>query len=415
MWASIGSGIMRAARGAGNFLARGAVRDPMNVGSAALFGLPLVVSSAQVRTPQWGARQYEVGNLARGRLSPGAASEMTGEQFKGASMKLASSVLSNDDLLESLRVYGQLEKQANEKIAARKGRAAADIADQLVRAMGLEVSHVGPPASSSAARATRGGVSERLAKNLSDAQEAEKIHLMQAKNMREEQKAIREAAQELRAAQAQGWQGAEEVRRAEAQGWGRSREAREAEKARREAEQLNLSKQEELRKQEAHKWQQSREQREAERHEKEMKKWTPGQLLMAGLGIGSAATLVGAGTTAVGHAAGLAQEKIRSLGSNDRFNSMLKVDPSLREEPKARAYFQILDRASPYISSEPYLAAATVQQMVNTPSLSSSGVPAIRPEQLTQILKAEQARQETRFPFMGRKDPSLKDIASLGG
>ena len=334
-------------RRTGRFLRDAAVKDPFNVGSAAIFGIPSVLSAARISTPEYMARDYQGRQIAAAGLSPRAARSLgIGNQSYGDTMKISSSVLSNADIQESLRIYRSLEKSA-----ASKGRTASQLADQLVRAMGLEVSHFGEaaPAAARAAKQSDGGVVARMQRNLDSAENA------RVQNQRDLV----------------------------------------------EAKKLELL--------------ESRERREQELHEKEMRKWTPGQLLMAGLGIGSAATLVGMGSTAVGHAAGLAHEKVRELGADKRYSQMLKVDPSLKEEPHAKAYFQILDRASPYIASEPYLAAATVQQMVSTPSLTSSGVPAIRPEMLSQLLKTEQARQETRFPFIGRKDPSLKDIAALGG
>lgn len=142
----------------------------------------------------------------------------------------------------------------------------------------------------------------------------------------------------------------------------------------------------------------------------------PAKILAAGLALGGASAVIGAGTHLAGHGVGLAQEKFRAVTQDKRFKAMTKVDPSLRNNPKARTYFGIIDRASPYIAGEPYLAAATVQQLLSTPSLSEEGVPSIQPKMLNEILNTEKVRQETRFPFMSKKDKtSLRDIASFGG
>jgi hypothetical protein len=152
---------------------------------------------------------------------------------------------------------------------------------------------------------------------------------------------------------------------------------------------------------------------EAEKHLKDMRQWSPRQLATAGLALGATAAAVGAGVHLLGQGAGVASEKIRSLRTPHRFKEVTKIEPSLKDNPLAPKYFALLERASPYIASEPYLAAATLQQMLNTPSINDGGVPAIQPKMLQEILKTEEARQGTRFPFLQR-DVDLRNVPMLG-
>lgn len=157
----------------------------------------------------------------------------------------------------------------------------------------------------------------------------------------------------------------------------------------------------------------ARELRESAKHEKDMRQWSPKALAMAGLALGSTAAAVGAGSHGVSHGVGVLQEKARGLTANKRFQEVVKVQPSLAQHPLAPKYFEILDRASPYIASEPYLAAATVEQMLHTPGISDNSVPPVPPKMLQEILRTEEARQGTRFPFQQR-DVNLRDVALLG-
>lgn len=156
--------------------------------------------------------------------------------------------------------------------------------------------------------------------------------------------------------------------------------------------------------------------RDEELHSKNMRKWSPRQLVAAGLGLGGAAAVVGAGSHAMGYGTGVAQEKVRSFTGGKRYNAMLHEEPSLAEHPMARKYFDVLDRASPYLAGEPLLAAAAVSSMVNTPTLSdNSRVPSVQPRIIQELLNTEGVRQKTRFPMLNNKETSFKDVAMLGG
>lgn len=112
----------------------------------------------------------------------------------------------------------------------------------------------------------------------------------------------------------------------------------------------------------------------------------------AGLGLAAAGTIVALGQQGVAVGAGKLGDMLHARKQTGQFNDMLKVDPSLKEEPKAKAFFGVLFRASPYLAGEPELAASAVKSMVNYPEGTDTKV--------EQLLKAEQLHQGTRHPFL---------------
>lgn len=142
------------------------------------------------------------------------------------------------------------------------------------------------------------------------------------------------------------------------------------------------------------------------------------------VGIGALLSLGGAAAGAVQqggqHFVGKMTETAQEKSRHKRYKAMLKADPTLKEEPDAPKFFALLDRASPYVASEPYVAAATIQSMVATPSLRHGGAPAVTPRMIQEILQTEAARQATRFPLfnttganMGQN--ALKTLLQAGG
>ena len=116
--------------------------------------------------------------------------------------------------------------------------------------------------------------------------------------------------------------------------------------------------------------------------------------------LAAVSTALGVGSTLGGHVMGKAYEGIRAGDRPQRFRAMLKAEPSLKKERYARTYFNVLDRASPYIAGEPFIAAATVRSMIETPSLIDGGVPSVGPKMMKEIMDAEESRQKSRFhPF----------------
>lgn len=113
--------------------------------------------------------------------------------------------------------------------------------------------------------------------------------------------------------------------------------------------------------------------------------------LLFGMGTGAA----GAATAGAAYGAGKLTEMAHSSGRNRRFEAMLKADPSLKRDPKTRSYFNILDKASPYIAGEPHVAASTVRTMIESPEGYGAA-----PRMMRDILGVESERQKTRFPML---------------
>jgi hypothetical protein len=121
-------------------------------------------------------------------------------------------------------------------------------------------------------------------------------------------------------------------------------------------------------------------------------------------------------TQAVGSSGGVvahkAMNQTRLVNREKQYKKMLKADPSLKQEPMSRTFFNTLHKASPYIAKEPFVAAATVRSMLETPSASFGGPPMVSPKQLKELLETEKARQETEFPLFRKGMPSAGSMPS---
>jgi hypothetical protein len=119
--------------------------------------------------------------------------------------------------------------------------------------------------------------------------------------------------------------------------------------------------------------------------------------LAGGIGLGAA----GAMTAGTAYGIGKATEAARGATRGRRYKKMLKADPSLRNNKMTRSYFNVLDKASPYIAGEPQVAAATVRSMLEAPE----GY-ALHPKYMRDVLGVEESRQKTRFPVL--RAPTFK-------
>jgi hypothetical protein len=121
-----------------------------------------------------------------------------------------------------------------------------------------------------------------------------------------------------------------------------------------------------------------------------------------GLGLGVGAKLGDYGISS-------ALAKSRTRNERKYYNNMMKIDPGLRKEPGAREMFRVVNRASPYLASEPIIAAATVRSMLESPALDE--------RKLQQLLTTEKLRQETEIPWSGSgrgMGQMPKDLAMIG-
>lgn len=122
--------------------------------------------------------------------------------------------------------------------------------------------------------------------------------------------------------------------------------------------------------------------------------------------VGSVGMGLGVGTQVGSYGVSKLMSRGRTRNEKRFYGDMLKADPGLRREPGARGMFNIVNRASPYLASEPIIAAATVRSMLDSPALDE--------RKLQQLLTTEKLRQDTEFPWRNSgKETALKDAATL--
>lgn len=125
------------------------------------------------------------------------------------------------------------------------------------------------------------------------------------------------------------------------------------------------------------------------------------KMFAAGAALSAGAATAGAGSMGVSTAIGKGQEALHKSKRDKHFSDMLKADPSLKTSPKAKAFFNVLHQASPFIATEPHVAAATVRSMIEAPE----GY-ALHPKFMKDVLDIEEKRQKTRYP--GLRAPTLR-------
>lgn len=133
--------------------------------------------------------------------------------------------------------------------------------------------------------------------------------------------------------------------------------------------------------------------------------------LTAGAVLTAAGAAMGLGATGVAAGAGKISDTVHAATLNKDFKAMLKADPTFRgeDEKKAKQYFGILHRASPYLAGEPMLAASTVRGMMEYGHAPG--------DQLVKgILDTESKYQDTRHPFLKPKLPTMPmGMNNVGG
>lgn len=142
----------------------------------------------------------------------------------------------------------------------------------------------------------------------------------------------------------------------------------------------------------------------------------PMTIFGAALALGAAGAVVGAGQVAASEGITSLQELGRKAGRTRQYTAMLKADPTLKEAKKSRTYFNVLHRASPFLASEPVLAAATVRSMVDAPPLTEGGLPFVTTKQVGDILNVEMSRRNIRAPGKAFQPTKATDvIGAVGG
>ncbi|MEC8306428.1 MAG: hypothetical protein VXZ72_01015 [Chlamydiota bacterium] len=138
---------------------------------------------------------------------------------------------------------------------------------------------------------------------------------------------------------------------------------------------------------------------------KVLNKLSPELLKQMGM-IGAVGLGLGAGTQLGSYGISKMVARGRTRNEKKHYGAMIKADPGLRREPGAREMFNIVNRASPYLASEPTIAAATVRSMLDSPALDE--------RKLQQLLTTEKLRQETEFPWRASgKESTLRDVATM--
>ena len=136
-----------------------------------------------------------------------------------------------------------------------------------------------------------------------------------------------------------------------------------------------------------------------------LNKLSPELLKRMGM-LGAVGLGLGAGTQLGSYGISKMVAKGRTRNEKKHYGAMIKADPGLRREPGAREMFNIVNRASPYLASEPTIAAATVRSMLDSPALDE--------RKLQQLLTTEKLRQETEFPWRASgKESTLRDVAMM--
>ncbi len=121
----------------------------------------------------------------------------------------------------------------------------------------------------------------------------------------------------------------------------------------------------------------------------------PVSLFMAGALLSAGAGAAGAGGQLASHLVGKGTEGVHKAQRDRHFKKVLKADPGLKREKMARPYFNVLHKASPYIATEPHVAAATLRAMIEAPEGYGTA-----PEMMRSVMQVEEGRQKTRFPAL---------------
>ncbi len=120
------------------------------------------------------------------------------------------------------------------------------------------------------------------------------------------------------------------------------------------------------------------------------------QLLLLGAGLAAAAEGVGAVRSAISAGVNKVKDHSHERSQGSRWAAVVKVDPTLAKNPDGRKAFNIIDRASPYLGSEPTAAASLTRRILNTSRMSETGGLEVDPKELQSILNIEKTRTDTR-------------------
>ena len=133
-----------------------------------------------------------------------------------------------------------------------------------------------------------------------------------------------------------------------------------------------------------------------------LKNMGPFQKLLLGAG---AATAIGVGSQLARYGVSSGVEKAHARKRPHQYRAMVKMDPDLGRNPRAREVFNVVHRASPYVGAEPVISAAVVRSILDSPALDE--------RKFKSILDLERAHQDTRHPWAKEKGVDAKGIGEI--
>ena len=138
-------------------------------------------------------------------------------------------------------------------------------------------------------------------------------------------------------------------------------------------------------------------------------------ILAFGAAAAGVGTLLGLGEEGIRYGVGRAAESAYASRQPKRYAAMIKTDPSLKDHPRTRQMFAVLDRVAPFVASEPVLAASAVRSMIEQPTYGSDprGLPLVGMQNVKQLLDVQKGRQETRFPSITRSKSNTHGVPKI--
>lgn len=132
-------------------------------------------------------------------------------------------------------------------------------------------------------------------------------------------------------------------------------------------------------------------------------------LLGAAVALGNQA--IGALSSGAEHGAQRMRDAYHASTRPARWKALLKYDKDLADMPYAKDAFDAIDRASPYLASEPLLAAGAVRTLVTSGSAYEGGPPVINTQTVKNVLDIQNQRLNLKAArpgaFAQAKPPSL--------
>lgn len=122
----------------------------------------------------------------------------------------------------------------------------------------------------------------------------------------------------------------------------------------------------------------------------------PHQMFLLGAGLALGNQAIEALSSGVEGGARGAKDAFRAKTREARWRRVVRFDRDLKDMPHARDAFNALDRASPYVSGEPMLAASAVRQLASYGSSYEGGPPNVPMPAVKNLLDIQRARSESR-------------------